>query len=842
MSAEETIAKKRVDYGFRIDGIPKFFLEAKALTEELDVEYAKQAINYSWLKSTTWAVLSNFREIRVYNAEWKSRSTADKLYIQLRHDEFIQRFDELWLLSKDSFSTDEIDKRAVTWGHEKKKVAVTPVTDQLFDDLVKWRQRLTKTISNNRNNMKLLKDPENLDESVQRILDRLIFIRVAEDKGLEPKTLRAQWRDWKLTRRGRPFYQLLAELFSQFNSNYDSNLFAHHPCDELSVDDPTLNQIVEELYNGPEEYEYDFAALDADVLGSIYEQYLGFMLKKFKKKTTIVESYTQRKKMGSYYTPTYIVDFIVKNTIGNLVNTSTDKKHPTVIDMACGSGSFLIKALSFLEARYKTSTLDEKITLLQDSIYGVDLDPKAVQLAHLNLLIQLLEKRAVLPFLSKNIRLGNSLISDPKITENAFDWKESFSSILENGGFDVVIGNPPYIDSEEMTRSQPKLREYYTTSQLYASAEGNWDIFCLFLERGLELLRPGGYLGMIVPNKLLSADYAAAIRGIIQKYKILIIRDYSTIHVFNAAVYPVVVILKKEKPSNNTISLEIATQNEVGTISVQETNEFNQANLRDLATWSPLFKKTENELFEKVTGESTSLEQIAEVNGAATVSEAYETMEILKELTNHQYYFKFINTGTIDRYASLWNIQNTRIGGSYEKPIVGKEEIRQLLPKRAEQAATPKIIIGGMNKRLECYFDNDAEYLAGKSTVIVTNPKIPFEALLGILNSKLLSFCYKIMFQALSLSGGFMRIGPPQIRLLPIKKPTTGQSKQLTELVQEMTKLNSKLGKVGEQSDRGNVITEQISAKDREIDNLVYEIYGLTKKEKQVIETTITEI
>jgi methylase of polypeptide subunit release factors len=116
---------------------------------------------------------------------------------------------------------------------------------------------------------------------------------------------------------------------------------------------------------------------------------------------------------------------------------------------------------------------------------------------------------------------------------------------MRDGGFDVIIGNPPYLDSEEMTKPT-RMREYYATSRLYDSAQGNWDIFCLFLERGLQLLRDGGFLGMIVPNKLLSADYAAVIRSIIARYKIVAIRDYSTIPVFSASVYPIVIIVKKE--------------------------------------------------------------------------------------------------------------------------------------------------------------------------------------------------------------------------------------------------------------------------------------------------------
>jgi adenine-specific DNA methylase len=160
--------------------------------------------------------------------------------------------------------------------------------------------------------------------------------------------------------------------------------------------------------------------------------------------------------------------------------------------------------------------------------------------------LKITEKGQRLPLLQQNIKCGNSLIDEPAIAgDKAFKWKEEFKQIMDEGGFDVVVGNPPYVDSEEMVKTQPKLREAY--SKIYTTAKENWDIFCIFIERGLTLLKDGGYFGMIVPNKLFSADYALEIRKFIQKYKIVAIRDYSKIPVFQASVYPIVIIVQKNK-------------------------------------------------------------------------------------------------------------------------------------------------------------------------------------------------------------------------------------------------------------------------------------------------------
>jgi len=172
VTAEEKISKKRVDYGFRIDGIPKFFLEAKSLKVDLDnPKFFEQAVSYSWHKGCTWAVLTDFEAVKILNAEWKAANYLQSHFTTIYSHEFLERFDELWLLSKESFEKDSLDKQAEKWGKKTKK---TSIDKQLLADFTRFRGMLSKSITKLNQSMNLTE--EELDESVQRILDRLIFI------------------------------------------------------------------------------------------------------------------------------------------------------------------------------------------------------------------------------------------------------------------------------------------------------------------------------------------------------------------------------------------------------------------------------------------------------------------------------------------------------------------------------------------------------------------------------------------------------------------------------------------------------------------------------------------
>jgi len=302
VTAEEKVSRGRVDYAFRIEGIPKLFLEAKALKVDLDkIEFAEQAINYAWHKGATWAILTDFEGIKVFNAEWKTKNPLQNMFFSLSHKQFLEGFDQLMLLSRESLEKGLINKEAEKWGKKAKKI---PVDKQLLSDLTRFRELLAKNILK-LNQSKNLSEEE-LEESVQRMLDRLIFIRTLEDKQLEPPVLQYLIRADK----HKKVYKKLNTLFREIDDVYNSKLFSEHLCEELVVDDDVLEKIIRGLFKTTDNaVHYDFGAIDADVLGNMYEQYLGHILKKTAKRAKLTSEKAHRKEQGIYYTPTYVGSF-----------------------------------------------------------------------------------------------------------------------------------------------------------------------------------------------------------------------------------------------------------------------------------------------------------------------------------------------------------------------------------------------------------------------------------------------------------------------------------------------------------------------------------------------------
>jgi len=356
----------------------------------------------------------------------------------------------------------------------------------------------------------------------------------------------------------------------------------------------------------------------------------------------------------------------------------------------------------------------------------------------------------------------------------------------EDKGFDVVVGNPPYIDSEEMTNKIPIQRQYISKSKLYKSASGNWDIYCVFTELAINLLNQNGYFGYIIPNKILAAEYAISIQKILYNYKIVEIRDYSRVNVFEgAAVYPIVLTVKKEIPNNNLINVEIYDHREEN-IYKTYTNMFEQSLLEKLpeGIWSPILSPN-FEILKNILKRTSFLEDFGfDIHGACSVSEAYRIANLMKEFTDVEKdikVLKFVNTGTIDRYIDLWGIiKTTYIKKRYLQPVIPLEEFKKQFEKRFQESISEKVIIAGMTKQLECFYDKGC-FNAGKSTVVILN-KEPYLILLSAtINSRIIDFVYRIFYEALSLSGGFLRVGPPQISRLPFPNEISSQLRKNIE-------------------------------------------------------------
>ena len=461
--AETNASGGRVDYAFRIEGVTKFYLEAKDLKANLeDPQHAKQALNYAYHKGIPWVILTDFQGLKIFNAEWDYRADYRRnLYKEFTYKEYAERLDELWLLSKESFLNNLLDNEASKHGAKPKRI---PVDQVIASDLADWRVELTSQVRI-WNKEKLLTE-SSIDQSVQRLLDRFIFIRTTEDRKIEDNVLKSAVNDWVLNqRKSGSLVKKLREEFRRFDDIYNSELFKPHVLDSLEFEENDLSKIILELYESKQGISYDFHAINADVLGRIYEQYLGYIQKKDNGEGSGKNS--KRKKQGIYYTPTYIVEYIVQNTLGKVLKDKSlrEAKELKILDPACGSGSFLIKAFQVMEDWVKgqenqspdrNKDFMRKVQVLLNNIYGVDLDPEASEISRLNLLLRTLTEKAKLPELSKNIKTGNSLISGTEEElekyfgkkykeKKPFNWQEEFPEVFKQGGFDVIIGNPPYI-------------------------------------------------------------------------------------------------------------------------------------------------------------------------------------------------------------------------------------------------------------------------------------------------------------------------------------------------------------------------------------------------------------
>ncbi len=894
VTAEEKISKKRVDYGFRINGIPKFFLEAKSLKEDLDnSKFVEQAINYAWHKGCTWAVLTDFESVKIFNAEWKTSNPLQSHLKTIPCHEFLDRFNELWLLSRESFERGLIDKEAEKWGKKTKK---TSVDKQLLADFTRFRELLSKNITKLNQNRNL--SDEDLDESIQRFLDRLIFIRNCEDRELEKRTLISGFREWESGGRGQ-LIKSLREIFAYFDKQYNSKIFANHLCDSLDIDDEVLHEIIEGLYYTKDRsVSYDFSAIEADVLGNIYEQYLGHILKKSEKRAKLTESHAHRKEQGIYYTPTYIVDYIVKNTLGELLkDKKVNPEKIRVLDPACGSGSFLIKAFDVLNEHYAKhdknysqtqldttgtgATYSRKLKILQDNIFGVDSDKQAVEIAQLNLLLKIAERGRRLPLLQQNIKCGNSLIEDPKVAGiRAFKWNDEFKDVMEGGGFDVVAGNPPYLkemDNKEIFRLIKKgnYEKYY---------QGKMDFWYFFLHRAIDVVKEGGFIGFITNSYFLkSAGASKLIKRIKDELVLIKAVDFDNIKVFGeVSGKHIIHIYQKRKSKKADKSIYIKINKETFKNSIDEKNK-RAINYDDLISEdnkinfdiqkSISFKNCNplGDVYDVSQGVVEATDKISNKaisNLSATDFKAGDGVFVLsqKELDSlkltvdeKKIIKKYLNTSDVGKYSISFNNQHLIYSdkefkekikdGEYPNIKTHLDRVSQFItssnkpyglhrPRKSKYFENPKLICKGMFLSPEFYYDEDKYHVGFSFSVIIQKCKdYRLKYLLGVLNSKIGGYWFNINGKKRGIG---VDIGVLVFRQFPIRKANIEQQVVIEKLVDKMLSLNKRLNEIGDKkTDERARIEEEIKKTDAEIDELVYKIYDITEEERKIIEESL---
>lgn len=497
---------KAPDYCFRIGGDRKFFVEAKkpAVNIKEGIDPAYQVRRYAWSAKLPLSILTDFEEFAVYDCRIKPQPTdkASVARVQyLTYLEYQDRWEDLLaIFSREAVLKGSFDRYA---GSSKIKKGTTEVDEAFLSEIESWRDSLAKNIAARNSSL----TSRELNFAVQTTIDRVVFLRIAEDRGIE------DYGKLRGLNNGTNVYARLLDLFRQADDRYNSGLF-HFILEKgrpespdritpnITVDDKVLKDILKNLYFP--ESPYVFSVLPADILGQVYEQFLGkVIVLNARHQATVVEKPEVKKAGGVYYTPTYIVDYIVKNTVGDLLvgkspkQIAGDKKHAAlrVLDPACGSGSFLIGAYQHLLDWYCEKYVDEgpekhrgeifegpggdwRLTtqerkrILLTHIYGVDVDSQAVEVTKLSLLLKVLEgentenirqqlslfQQRALPDLGSNIKCGNSLINtdffdwmqtstlddEERYKINVFDWQAEFKNVFSSGGFDIVVGNPPY--------------------------------------------------------------------------------------------------------------------------------------------------------------------------------------------------------------------------------------------------------------------------------------------------------------------------------------------------------------------------------------------------------------
>lgn len=852
VSAEEHIKSSGfIDYGFYLNSRAKFYLEAKKLSSDVHkVEYADQAIRYAFNRVVTWAVLTDFESLKVFNAQAISKYLGDKLVFEIPYSQFLERFDQLWLLSRESFEKDLIDKWAEEIGKKLQKVSVT---DTLFKDLNKCREILTRAL--HQWNPKVSR--EDLDEGIQKLLDRLIFLRVAEDRKIEEPVLRQLIRDWKTRKENKStIYQSMTVKFREFDDIYNSNLFDEHPFEKWEEHDDKTEEVIEILYGKPGYYDYDFKYIPADTLGTVYENYLGYQLAQSEKSVNVSQNARKRKEQGIYYTPTYIVDYIVTNALKPVLDkceSVQELKNVKVLDPACGSGSFLIRAGDMIFQKYKELNSPGadfliKDMILRENIFGVDLDEKAVEIARLNLLINALDSRVKLPPLDKNIKNGNSLISGTDVElekafgknfrdKKPFNWAEEFPQIFKrsNPGFDVIIGNPPYVGSLELSSSGLRNDKDYFKNN-FGSAIGNFDLYILFIEQSLGLLRSSGQFSFIVPNKFLVNDYGLNIRKMVLSKELTKLTDFSHLPVFHgAAVYPIVLVINNSESKDNSNTL-LGISNERFEISYKR-----KAQKDWLKTQNSIMSLDDNSeanpILQKIELVSEKLGDVAKVSSGTTGFD-YQNYGRLISDTKKPKSVKFVITRNIHPYTVNWGTKIHYLKSSFSAPYLELDDSVVTKGRQDLYKNPDKILIRGMAKKLIAGIDQEG-FALGVGTYAITDSEIDNFLLLGLLNSKILNFYYRTKFKSKHLAGGYLAFNAGQLKQIPIHKSGKnegGLPAEIKSLSTKMFNLSQELKDQTENSTKWHTLKSEIERTDHQIDQLVYKLYNLTPEEIRIIE------
>jgi hypothetical protein len=902
---------KAPDYCFRAGGgVRSFFVEAKKPSVDIReaVAPAYQLRRYAWSAKLPVSILTDFEEFAVYDCRVRPMqsdraSTARILY--LKYTDYLREWDEL----VGRFSPEAIRKGALDRfvASQKIKKGTAEVDAAFLEEIESWRDTLARNIA--------LRNPEvsqrDLNFAVQRTIDRLVFLRICEDRGIESYgTLQALVN-------GSNIYGRLRETFQRADDRYNSGLFhftdekgRSEPPDELTlaltIDDRPLKEILKTLYYP--ESPYEFSVFPAEILGQVYEQFLGKVIRLTSGHRAVVEDKPEVKKAGGvYYTPSYIVDYIVEHTIGRLLEgdaasgkgkaqssatlTPAQAAKLKILDPACGSGSFLIGAYQYLldwhrdryveegpekHARgrnprlYRSMANDWRLTtaerkrILLNNIFGVDIDPQAVEVTKLSLVLKVLEGETqqtltnqlrlfherALPDLGANIKCGNSLIGpdfyqnrqknfldeDELLRINAFDWKAEFPGVFKgvNPGFDAVIGNPPYVLLQDEFRDDEQLA-YFRRS--FSGASFKVDTYHLFIEQALMLSARGGRCAMITPANLLTNNHLDRLRRLMLERSCI---DHIVVidgGVFRGiSVDNVVFVVSAGASSHGSFHLLHAEREEHGLRRVGDSSVRVDAVLQDEhSLFTGGVEPAARRVWEKVVKCSVPLGEVAFVNFGKQLRDRKKfTADVISapSLEDVRAPYMPCYTGRdVGRYSLAWgnlaclDDEVARCGGCWDSE---------------RQNAKNKLLTRQIGRYPE--YALDVHGYQCLNTVFMVNSRGPTYGatfLLAILNSKLLRAFWLQRFYDQRRT--FPKIKGTYLKQLPIRTIDPHDKRQkaicvaLVRLAEGLQVAHRKAASA-HTAHVQTALERQMRATDREIDRLVYDLYGLTEEEVCIVE------
>lgn len=876
---------KAPDYSFRIGGNRVFFVEAKKPSRNLkeDSDAAYQIRRYAWSGKLAVSILTDFEEFAIYDCS-KKPSPNDKASMSrieyINYEDYLNRFDFLY----DTFAKENVLRGSLEKynADTKSKKGTESVDIDFLNSLDDLRTKLASNIS--KLNSLSLRD---LNFAVQHIIDRIIFLRVAEDRGVE------NYGDLREACCGNNYYKNIVEIFKKADGKYNSGIFDFSKdkiTQNIEVDNKVIKEIINDLYYPKSPYE--FSVISVEIIGNAYEQFLGKTITIGKNNASRRDAFGEsgqmpkakielkpevRKAGGVYYTPEYIVDYIVENTVGEKIKGKTPKEiaNIKIVDPACGSGSFLLGAYKYLlnyhieyynkikdRAKFKgvkedvikengDLTIWIKKQILRNNIFGVDIDSNAAEVTKLSLLMKCLEGESpasiqnnqdlfnerALPSLEDNIKCGNSLIGndfyesqsmldfdeETQYKINCFDWEDEFKNVFACGGFDVVIGNPPYVMMQNLDS------RYYFDYCLanYKSAKYKIDTYQIFIEKAIKLLKDNSVISFITPNTFLTNIHSEPLRNyILDNTNILSIILYKYSVFKDASVDNCVFILSKNKIDNgNMIDIKILDSPE--NVVYQSKIEQNKFYSNDRHNFNILVNENDDIILNKIKEKSTLLGNYC---GAYFGIQTFDRKKYVVDTKLGEDYKPVIDGGNIfpffikdaEEYVHFID-KNIKSGGN--KSIYEQDRI---VIRQIGETPISAFISAGI------YTLNTVYNVYSKEE---NNLHLYF--ILGIINSKLSKYCWlkrnsdeKKLFPKIKKEA-ILSIYIPNLDLN--NKQDKEMHDKIVTLVDNIITLNKKLS-AEKNPNSITIINRQINALDKQIDALVYKLYNLNDEEIKIIE------